>query len=198
MAEYQQFHPKTRKAWRRWLEKNHAKEPGVWFVYYKKETGKPRVSYEDSVLEALCFGWIDSTARRLDDERAILTFTPRKNGSVWSQPNKMRILALQKLGLMQAPGQAKIDQAIKDGSWEKLTLTDTHATDNTMPDDLAQALAKNTKARDHFSAFARSYRRQFLFWIDSAKRPETRKDRIRMTVKMSAANKKPGIDGFKL
>ena len=82
MPEYKQFHPKTRKAWREWLEKNHFNSPGIWFVYYNKSSGKPRVSYDESVEEALCFGWIDSLPRKLDTERAMLKFTPRKPKSI--------------------------------------------------------------------------------------------------------------------
>jgi uncharacterized protein YdeI (YjbR/CyaY-like superfamily) len=97
--------------------------------------------------------------------------------------------------LMTPAGQQKIDQAKKNGSWELLTASDHHTASKTLPPDLEMALSGNRKARDNFNALAPGYRKQFLFWIDSAKLPETRKKRIRQTVKMAAANKKPGTQG---
>lgn len=198
VPEYNTTHPKTRKQWRQWLEKNHAASPGIWMIYYKIESGKRSFTYSDAVEEALCFGWIDSLPRKLDEERAMLKFTPRKPKSAWSQLNKTRVEQLIKAGLMTPAGLAKIEQAIKDGSWETLTSSDFHADNNSLPDDLEKAFRKNKKALANFNHFATSYRRQFLFWIDSAKRPETRSARIKQTVRMAAANKKPGVQGFKL
>lgn len=196
--EYKTTHPKTRKQWRQWLEKNHAGCSGIWMIYYKKESGKPRVSYDAAVEEALCFGWIDSLPRKLDNERAMLKFTPRKPKSVWSKLNKSRIEKLIEQKLMTAAGLAKIEQAKKDGSWEILSSSDHYADNNSIPDDLQKAFSRNEKAFNNFSNFSTSYRRQFLFWIESAKRPETRAARIKQTVLMAAANKKPGIKGFQL
>jgi uncharacterized protein YdeI (YjbR/CyaY-like superfamily) len=167
-------------------------------VYYKKQTGKRTLSYAESVEEALCFGWIDSLPRKLDAERAMLKFTPRKAKSVWSKLNKLRIEILISNKLMTATGLAKIEQAKRDGSWNILTVSDTHADTATLPADLQKALNKNKKALANFRAFPVSYRRQFLFWIDSAKRPETREARLQQTLLMAAANKKPGVNGFKL
>jgi uncharacterized protein YdeI (YjbR/CyaY-like superfamily) len=197
-ADYKTYHPKNREQWRQWLEKNHITSPGVWLVYYKKQSGKTRVSYDEAVEEALCFGWIDSLPRKLDKERAMLKFTPRKPKSVWSDLNKSRVenLIIQKL--MTTAGLAKIEQAKKDGSWNLLNTTNFHKTNNTVPDDLQKALTKIKKALENFQAFPAGYRSRFLFWIDSAKRPETRTARINQTVLMAAANKKPGIKGFKL
>ena len=107
--EFSDFHPLTRKEWRDWLAKNHAKYAGIWFVYYKKQTGKPRVSYDEAVEEALCFGWIDSLPRKIDEKRSKLLFTPRKPKSVWSKLNKTRIERLIENGLMTEVGLAKIE-----------------------------------------------------------------------------------------
>jgi len=167
-------------------------------IYFKKESGKPRVSYNQAVEEALCFGWIDSLPRKLDNERAMLKFTPRKPKSVWSDINKARVEKLIAQKWMTAAGLAKIEQAKKDGSWNILNASNFHTDNNTFPDDLQKALSKNKKAFENFNAFPSGYRRQFLFWIDSAKKPETRTARIRQTVLMAVANKKPGINGFKL
>lgn len=196
--EYKTTHPKTRTQWRRWLERNHASSPGIWMIYYKQQSGKRNFSYSDAVEEALCFGWIDSLPRKLDEERAMLKFTPRKPKSVWSQLNKTRVEQLIKAGLMTASGLGKIEQAKKNGSWNTLNTSNFHTDSNSLPDDLQKAFAKSKKALANFNNFSASYRRQFLFWIDSAKRPETRTGRIRQTVLMSAANKKPGLQGFKL
>jgi uncharacterized protein YdeI (YjbR/CyaY-like superfamily) len=195
---YKRYHPKTREQWRQWLEKNHIKSPGVWLIYFKKESGKLRVSYEEAVEEALCFGWIDSLPRKLDKERAMLKFTPRKPKSVWSALNKARIEKLIRQNLVTRTGLAKIEQAKKDGSWDLLNATNYHTENNSLPDDLQRALSKNKIAFQNFNAFPPGYRSRFLFWIDSAKRPETRTARINQTVFMAEANKKPGINGFKL
>ncbi len=198
MPEYKTVHPKTRKAWRQWLEKNHLSSPGIWLIYYKKGTGKPQVSYDESVEEALCFGWIDSLPRKLDMERAMLKFTPRKHKSVWSDMNKERVKRLIENKLMTRAGLDKIEQAKKDGSWNTLNSTNYQADTNELPADLQKALSINNKALENFLSFTKGYRRQFLFWIDSAKRTETRSARIQQTVLMAAANKKPGPSGFKL
>jgi uncharacterized protein YdeI (YjbR/CyaY-like superfamily) len=195
--DYKTTHPKTRKAWRQWLQKNHAASPGIWMIYYKKESGKARVKYDEAVEEALCFGWIDSLPRKLDEERTMLKFTPRKSKSVWSRLNKTRIENLIKEGLMTEAGLAKIEQAKKNGSWDILTASDNAAENNQLPGELEKALAKNKKAVENFLKFSVSTRRQFLYWIDSAKRPETKDARIKQTVLMAAANKKPGPQGFK-
>ena len=196
--DYKMFHPKSRKQWRQWLEKNHAASPGIWMVYYKKESGMPRVSYAESVEEALCFGWIDSLPRKLDAERTMLKFTPRKPKSVWSQLNKTRIEKLIKEKLMTPAGLRFIERAKLNGSWNALTASDTAAEKNELPADLDRLLSKNKKAKENFIHFSMSIRRQFLSWIDSAKRPETRKTRLQQTLLMAAANRKPGSKGFKL
>jgi len=196
--EYKTYHPKNRKQWRQWLEKKHSTSPGIWMIYYKKESGKPRVSYDEAVEEALCFGWIDSLPRKLDNERAMLKFTPRKPKSVWSDSNKARVEKLITQKWMTPAGLAKIEQAKKDGSWNILNASNFHTDNNLLPDDLQKAISKNKKALENFNAFSAGYRRQFLFWIDSAKRSETRMARIKQTVLMAAANKKPGLNGFKL
>ncbi len=196
--DYKATHPKNRKQWRQWLEKNHSSSPGIWFTYFKKETGKPRVSYEEAVEEALCFGWIDSLPRKLDEERTMLKFTPRKPKSVWSQLNKTRVEKLIAEKQMMPAGLASIVLAKKNGSWDILTGSDKAAINNEMPEDMEKLFSKNKKAKAHFQNFSFSIRKQFLAWIDSAKRPETRKARIVQTILMASHNKKPGLKGFKL
>ena len=198
VADYKSIHPKTRSQWRKWLEKNHATSPGIWMIYYKKETGKRKFDMAEAVEEALCFGWIDSVAQKLDDERTMQKFTPRKPKSVWSKINKQRIEKLINQKLMTRAGLAKIEQAKANGSWDSLNSSELHTENNSMPDDLKKALSKNKNAMANFLAFPPSYRKRFLFWIDSAKTPETKAARVKQTLLMAAANKKPGLKGFKL
>jgi len=196
--DYKSTHPKSRRDWRKWLERNHSTSPGIWLVYYKKESGKRKFDYADAVEEALCFGWIDSLPKKIDDERSALKFTPRKQKSAWSKLNKQRIEKLMEQKLIRPAGLTKIEQAKKDGSWNILNASDFHADNNSLPQDLETAFSKNKKALANFLAFAPGYRKQFLFWIDSAKRAETKAARIKQTVLMAAANKKPGVKGFRL
>ena len=181
------FHPLTNTEWRQWLTENYASSPGIWLVYYKKPSGKPRVSYEESVEEALCFGWIDGLARRLDEERAMLLFTPRKPRSVWSKPNKERVARLIAAGRMLEAGLL-INAAQQNGSWDALTDSDAQL----IPADLADALQANPVAQQYFAAFSPSAQKIVLAWISSAKRPETRSRRVQDTVSLAALNKKAG------
>ena len=196
--QYKTTHPKTRSQWRKWLEKNHSTSPGVWLIYYKKDSGKRKLDYADAVEEALCFGWIDSLPRKIDNERSALKFTPRKPKSVWSKLNKQRIEKLIGQKLMTIAGLTAIERAKRNGSWNILNASDFHTDNNSMPKDLEKALSKNKKALTNFRAFPAGYRKRFLFWIDSAKRSETKAARVKQTILMAAANKKPGPQGFKL
>jgi len=193
-SELKSFYAKDRTAWRKWLEKNHAKSPGVWLIYYKKSSTKKRLEYNDAVEEALCFGWIDSTARPIDDQKYMQRFTPRKSKSGWSALNKRRVQKMVEQNLMTQAGLEKINEAKKNGAWEHLDQIEALA----LPEDFESALSKNKKAKMNFEAFPQFTRKQFLYRINSAKRPETRKERIRLLVKMAAANKKPSIEGFEL
>ncbi|MEM7393201.1 MAG: hypothetical protein AAF492_12720, partial [Verrucomicrobiota bacterium] len=147
MDESRQLYVKTRKAWREWLRKHHRKESVVWFVFYKKHTGKPTVTYDEAVEEALCFGWIDSTKRRLDDERYVHQFTPRKKGSCWSKLNRDRAERMIKQRKMAKAGLEQIELARASGEWEKLSGS---YVEPEMIDAFQQALDNNRKARTHF------------------------------------------------
>jgi uncharacterized protein YdeI (YjbR/CyaY-like superfamily) len=188
--ELKDFHPLTRKAWRDWLAKNYDKSSGVWFVYFKKHTGKPRVSYDEAVEEALCFGWVDSLPRKLDEDRTKLLFTPRKPKSVWSQLNKERVDKLIANKAMTEPGLAKIEAAKKDGSWDALNASDSLE----IAEDLANAFTKNLTAERNFMAFPNGVKKAILQWLNSAKRPETRAARIVKIVAMAANNKRANFD----
>lgn len=179
-------HPKTRAEWRAWLQKHHAREEGVWLVTFKKATGQPRVEYDEAVEEALCFGWVDSKPAKLDAERSMLWFAPRKAGSNWSKSNKERVGRLTEAGLMAAAGLAKVEAAKKDGSWSALDAVEALV----VPADLAAALAALPPAATYFDAFPRSVKRAILEWIGNAKKPETRAKRIEETARLAAENKR--------
>ncbi len=140
--EYAHVHPLTREEWRAWLEAHHASEPGVWLVSFKTVTGKPRVSWDDAVDEAICFGWIDSVQRTIDDERLMQLITPRKPGSPWSAVNKRRIERLQAEGRLAPAGITRIEAAKRDGSWTAADAVEAL----TVPPDLAAALARRPEA----------------------------------------------------
>lgn len=179
-------HPSTRAEWRAWLEQNHTRSEGVWLISYKKATGKPRVEYDEAVEEALCFGWIDSKPNKLDDERSMLWFAPRKPGTGWSQPNKVRVERLIAAGLMTEAGRAKIAAAQQDGSWNALDAVEALE----VPPDLAAALADYETATAYFDAFPRSVKRGILEWIATAKTPATRAKRIAETARLAAENQR--------
>lgn len=174
-------HPEDRAAWRRWLEKNHSESRGVWLVTWRKASERTPLSYNDSVEEALCFGWVDSLGRALDGDRTMLRFTPRKPGSAWSRPNKERIARLEAAGLMAPAGAAAIAVARENGAWTRLDDVE----EGIVPPDLEAAFDQRPGAREHFDAFPRSARRGILEWIVQAKRPETRARRVLETATLA-------------
>ncbi len=177
-------HPKTRAEWRHWLEQHHEQKEGIWLISFKKAAGKPRFDYEEAVEEALCFGWIDSKGNKLDEERSMVWFVPRKTGTGWSKINKGRVEKLMADGLMMPAGLARVDAAKQDGSWNALDSIEALE----IPPDLKKALAADQTARQYFDAFPRSVKRGILEWIASAKKPETRARRIEDTVTLAAKN----------
>jgi uncharacterized protein YdeI (YjbR/CyaY-like superfamily) len=178
-ADYPQVHPKTTAEWRRWLQDNHDQAQGVWLVAYKAGTGKARLTYEESIPDALSYGWIDSLNKPLDNERTALLFTPRKTGSGWSRTNKMRIARLIKEGRMEAAGLAKIETAKRDGSWTLLDSVEALE----VPDDLRKALG--AAGMRTFEALTPGRRKEHLRALVTAKRPETRAKRIADIVKVT-------------
>ena len=168
------FLPDGRADWRAWLEAHHADTSGVWLVSWKVRTGRPTVPYEEAVEEALCFGWIDGKAQRVDDERTMIRFSARRPGSAWARSNRDRVERLEAAGLMTDAGRRIVEAARADGSWTLLEAVEGMV----VPDDLALALAGRPGAREHFDAYSASGRKGVLGWIAMAKRPETRAARI--------------------
>lgn len=184
---------KTRQAWREWLARNHDRSKGLWLAYYKKGTGKPSVTYEEALQEALCFGWIDSTVGRIDEQRYKQKYTPRNEKSVWSASNKARIEKLVAEGRMAPPGLAKVEAAKRDGSWESLSDVDRIGRGGDIPSDLLEALAREPRAKSLFEGRPPSEKKLWAYWVLSAKRPETRARRIAETVKRVLAGRRPGF-----
>ena len=183
MDEAEELHFTTAAQWRAWLEQHHDRPTGVWLVSFKPRTGKPAIAYEEAVCEALCYGWIDSTYRSLDDERGALWWSPRRKGSLWAGSNKERVARLEAEGRMTDAGRRAIAQARADGSWHILESVEALV----VPDDLAAALAAHPGADELWQAFPPTARRAYLLWIATAKRPATRAKRVRETAGRVAA-----------
>ena len=179
-------HPETREEWRNWLSERHDQISGIWLIYWKKGSGKSRLTYEESVEEALCFGWIDSKPRSLDNEKSMVWFAPRKAGSGWSRLNKVRVEAAILEGRMTDAGLAKIAAAKYDGSWQKLDEVENLVS----PPDLVSALTNHPLALDNYELFPRSVKRNILEWIMNAKTAETRAKRIEETASRASVNER--------
>jgi uncharacterized protein YdeI (YjbR/CyaY-like superfamily) len=174
----------SRRQWRAWLAKHHTSSPGVWLVFYRAHTGVKSIRYEDTVREALCFGWIDSLVKRLDDDRYALKITPRKPASKWSDLNRKRWAELKAAGLLTPAGLAAAPTA--NSYAPRPTIPE-------LPVYIAKALKANSKAWKFFRQLSRTDRRDFVVWIHIAKRPETRARRIRESIALLAAGKRLGL-----
>jgi uncharacterized protein YdeI (YjbR/CyaY-like superfamily) len=181
---------KTLGQWRAWLQAHHGIEPGLWLVFYKTHTGKTSLTYEDAIQEALCFGWIDGILKRIDGEKHMIRFSPRRKNSIWSATNKRRAAKLIAEGRMTDMGLAKVREAQENGQWDNASV---QRLTPEVPAELSRALAGNKTAKGHFASLAASYRRQFIWWVASAKRDETRRRRIAEVVRLLAENKKLGM-----
>lgn len=169
-----------REEWRRWLAEHHDKESEVWLIYYRKETGNPRLPYNDAVEEALCFGWIDSIQRKIDDERFAQRFSPRQKGSNWSEMNKERLRRLIAEDRMTPAGLAAAGNALSDESF-------------TVPPDILEALEEDGQAWENFQRFPDAYKRIRIGYIEGArKRPEEFKKRLDYFLRMTRQNKRFG------
>jgi uncharacterized protein YdeI (YjbR/CyaY-like superfamily) len=180
----ERFHPLSLEDWRSWLADHHATSRGVWLVTFKKATGQARIEYEHAVEEALCWGWIDSVSRGLDDQRGMLWYSPRKKDSGWSRSNKERLVRLEAEGRIQPAGRAVLDAAKADGSWTKLDDVE----NRTVPDDLAAEFARYPDAARWFAGFPAGERRRILEWIAQAKTAPTRQKRIDETARLAQDN----------
>ena len=172
--------PSSRAEWRSWLSENHARNKEVWLFYYKNHTGKPTVSYRDSVEEALCFGWIDGIKKSIDDERYCHRFTPRRKNSKWSPLNISLAEKLIGQDKMTPVGLTSFEQRKTYGERKEFTLTP----------EVEGALKNNNLAWENFNKLAPGYRKQYVGWLASAKKPETRAKRLEEALRLLEQNKK--------
>ena len=179
-----------RKEWRSWLIENHAKAEEVWLIYYKKHTGKPTIAYTDSVEEALCFGWIDGLKKSIDSEKYTYRFTPRKRGSKWSPLNIKLAKKMIEEGKMTEAGLAAFNQRV---SYDEELLKAINAKEIPLTPEIENGLKANKQAWNNFNNLAPSYRKQYVGWLRSAKKPETREKRLKEAIKLLTRNEKLGM-----
>ncbi|MFD2098229.1 YdeI/OmpD-associated family protein [Flagellimonas iocasae] len=172
--------------WREWLHENHNTSTGIHLIFYKVEHHKESMRWEEAVRVALCFGWIDSTVKSLGDGKRRQYFCPRKPKSVWSKVNKNHIKELKSNGLMRQSGLEAIKVAKKNGSWTALDDVE----NGVVPSDLQKALEKDREALENFHNFTAGQRKSYLYWLNDAKREETRQKRIQEIVALVAQNVK--------
>ena len=180
---------KTQKTWRKWLESHHQSTSEAWVVLYKKHVKQPGLRYPEAVDEAVCFGWIDSKMKRVDDDRFIQRFSPRRTGSIWSKANVERVERMIKAGKMTSAGFDTIAHAKESGQWARAYSSKESPK---LPEDLKRALSHNKSAWKNFQAFSNSQQTMYLYWVLNAKRSETRIKRIKQVVERAAKNQKPG------
>lgn len=186
-SEIETYCPSSRAEWRKWLEENHQSKQSVWLIYFKSFTKVPSLSWSEAVDEALCFGWIDSTKKTIDEERYMQYFSRRKPNSMWSKINKDKIKQLTEQGLMRTAGIDCITIAKQNGSWTMLDDVENLI----IPDDLETAFAGEPNSKTFFLNFSKTAKKSILYWVISAKRDITRQKRIKEIVKLTGQNLKP-------
>ncbi len=181
--------PTSRRAWRAWLESHHETAAEVWLVFYKRGAGKPTLSYGDAVEEAICFGWIDGVRRSLDGERYMHRFSPRRPDSRWSAANRDRAERMTAAGWMAPAGRKAIERARRSGRWD----TPRPRIDLSLPPELEERLRESKSAAEFFASLAPSYRKQFIAWINTAKRIDTKQRRLDETMRLLERREKLGM-----
>lgn len=189
-TEFEQLYFENALAWRRWLEHNHKKCEGIWLIYYKKHTGVPSVRYNEAVEEALCFGWIDSIVKRIDEERYQQKFTPRKALSSWSASNKARVAKLIKQGKMTKAGLKTINVAKANGKWDETVSFETKWE---FSDEIVDLLKASQGAFVFYESLSPSHKKEYKHWVMSAKKEETRLRRAHEMIKMLDKGLKVGM-----
>jgi len=195
MKELEQKYFDSRESFRDWLKNNHDKSPGIWMIFYKKTTKIKCITYREALEEALCFGWIDSILKRLDDTRYLRKFTPRKDISKWSDTNKKLVLSLIENGKMTEAGLKKIDNYLKNGKidWKNKEPIRDMEKDLEIPDYILEMFGENQPALTNFNSLAKTYKRHYVLWITSAKKQDTLHKRLRESAELLKENKKLGL-----
>lgn len=184
------IYAKNAKEWRAWLKKNHKKYTEIYLVYYKLSVGKESITYDHSVDEALCFGWIDGVRKSVDEESYMVRFTPRKPKSIWSLVNKNKIERLINEGKMMPAGMELVEHAKKSGQWDAAYSL---KAGKEMPDDLGKALKKNKKAQAFFDSLSNTNKHSYISHVEMVKKPDARKERVQLVVWLLEQNIKPYI-----
>lgn len=187
MKEVEDYCPYDKKDWRKWLQLNHNRKDAVWLIFYKKKSPNHNLSWSESVDEALCFGWIDSTKRTIDSEKYKQYFSKRKAKSNWSKINKDKVKPLIDQGFMEEEGYKSIEIAKENGSWTILDEIEALI----IPEDLKKELANHKSSIEYFDSLSKSAKKILLHWVVSAKRKETRQKRILEIVENASNNLKP-------
>lgn len=194
-SEVESKHFKNRESFRKWLNSNHDKSKVIWLIFYKKHTGIENISYNEAVEEAICFGWIDSIKKRMDEEKYVWKFSPRTNTKNWSDLNKIRVNKLIKEGRMTEAGLNKIDVYLKTGTidWKVIPKQKQAKVDVEIPEFITEHFSKNQPALSNFNQLAPTYKRNFILWITNAKRNETILKRLQESTCLLKANQKLGM-----
>lgn len=184
MEEKEHLYFKNADEWRTWLHKNHHSSKGIYLIFYKVSSDYESMRWEEAVQVAICYGWIDSTVKKIDEHQRRQLFTPRKDKSVWSKLNKTYIEKLIQENTMHESGLRKIEIAKQNGSWNSLDEVENHV----IPEDLQLAFNDNPKAWSNYQSFSPSYRKSYLYWLNQAKRIETRDKRIKEIILLCEQN----------
>ena len=185
--ETETFCPASRQAWREWLQENHHSQQSVWLIQHKKKSGLPTISWSEAVDEALCFGWIDSVRKTLNDETFIQFFSKRKPSSTWSKINKEKVQRFIDGGLMTEAGFKSIEIAKLNGSWSILD----EAEELIIPGDLENEFNTKSGSKEFFMGLSKSVRKSILQWLALAKREETRQKRISEIAELASQKLRP-------
>lgn len=175
------------KNWHDWLQEYHNSCQEIWLIFYKKHTGKTSLKYEEAVEEALCFGWIDSLIKKLDEECYARKFTPRTDISKWSDLNIKRLNKLIKEGRMRPEGLAKITPEILSGKPQQ------RSAELTVPEYITLKLKEFPEANQNFSILPPSHKKRYIGWIDAAKKMETKQRRLQEAIEMLLKNERLGM-----
>lgn len=196
MKDFQHIYFDSRDSFRAWLETNHNKSLGIWMIFYKKHTNAKCIEYKEALEEALCFGWIDSIIKKVDDTSYVRKFTPRSNTTNWSDLNKKIVLSLIENGKMTQIGLEKIDIYLKTGKvdWEVISGGEKlKAGDSQVPDFILKAFAENEPALKNFNNLSQTCKRHYVGWINNAKREETIRNRLEESIELLKENRKLGL-----
>lgn len=196
MSELEHKYFDSQKSFRDWLEKNHNSSLGIWMIFYKKHVNIDCIEYNEALEEALCFGWIDSIIKKVDDDQYLRKFTPRANISNWSDLNKKLVVSLINKNKMTEAGLRKIDVYLKTGKvdWDVETLkSDKEKKEFYIPDFILDEFANNEPALTNFNNLAQTYKRHYILWITAAKREEYIESRLKESIELLKENRKLGL-----